>query len=100
VDWAAASPPPFTDAALLTGRTLTRAVAPGQALRGSDLLARQWFALGDTVRILAAGAGYAISTEGQALTPGVEGQNARVRTEAGRVLTGRPVGDKRIEVAL
>ena len=53
-----------------------------------------------TVSIVAAGSGFSISAEGQAVTPGFEGQNARVRTEAGRVLVGRPVGERRIEVNL
>jgi len=34
------------------------------------------------------------------LTNGVEGQPARVRTDSGRVLSGVPVGDKRLELAL
>ena len=59
---------------------------------------RQWFAAGDTVRIVAAGAGFALSAEGEALTHGIEGQPARVRTESGRVVTGLPAGERRVEV--
>jgi flagella basal body P-ring formation protein FlgA len=99
-DWAAAPTPPITDAAALAERVLARPVAAGQALRQGDLQPRRWFALGDTVQIVAAGPGFRISAEGQAVTPGLEGQPARVRTEAGRVVTGRPVGERRIEVAL
>lgn len=99
-DWAAATQPPHTDMNMLAGRTLARAVAAGQPLRATDLQARQYFSLGDTISIVAAGQGYAISAEGQALTPGLEGQNARVRTENGRVLVGRPIGERRIEVVL
>ena len=36
----------------------------------------------------------------QALSTGIEGQPARVRTESGRVLTGLPAGERRVEVAL
>ena len=57
-------------------------------------------ALGDRVRVDARGAGFAVSAEGQALTPGLEGQIARVRTDNGRVLTGRPVADRQLEVKL
>lgn len=99
VDWSAGGPP-FMSGINLVGRALTRPVPAGHALRPGDLLARQWFAAGDTVRIRASGAGFDISGDGQALTPGVEGQPARVRTEQGRVLTGVPVGEKRIEVSL
>ena len=34
------------------------------------------------------------------LTPGVEGQVVRVRPESGRVLTGQPVAERRVEIAL
>ena len=100
VDWAAGPTPPLTEAAALDDRVLARPVAAGQPLRLSDLQPRRWFSLGDTVHIVAAGAGFLISAEGQALTPGLEGRPARVRTGNGRVLTGRPVGERRIEVAL
>ena len=82
------------------GRTLARAVNPGQGLRQAHLKPRQWFAAGDVVKVLAVGAGFSVAGEGQALTPGMEGQSARVRTESGRVLTGMPVGERRMEMAL
>jgi flagella basal body P-ring formation protein FlgA len=100
IDWAAASSPPFEQTATVAGRTLARPVDRGQPLRASDLQARLWFAQGDIVRIVAAGSGYAVSSEGQALSPGYEGQPARVRTDSGRVLIGRPVGDHSMEVSL
>jgi flagella basal body P-ring formation protein FlgA len=100
VDWAAGPTPPLTDAGALGDRVLARPVAAGQPLRLGDLQPRRWFAHGDLVRIVATGPGFRISAEGQALTPGLEGQPARVRTENGRVLTGRAVGERRIEVAL
>jgi flagella basal body P-ring formation protein FlgA len=100
VDWAAASAPPFATPEALAGRVLARPVAAGQPLRQTDVQVRQWFALGDRVRVDARGAGFAISAEGQALTPGMEGQNARVRIDNGRVLTGRPVAERQLEVKL
>ncbi|MDE2612712.1 MAG: flagellar basal body P-ring formation protein FlgA [Burkholderiales bacterium] len=100
VDWAAATGTPWLDPSALAGRVLVRPLAAGQALRPSDLQPRQWFATGQTVRIVAAGGGFSVSTEGQALTPGIEGQTVRVRTEAGRVLVGRPTGDGQVEVSL
>ena len=74
--------------------------SPGQSLRHRHLKARQWFAAGDTVTAVAIGAGFALEGEGQALSNGIEGQPARVRTENGRVVTGRPVGERRLELAL
>jgi flagellar basal body P-ring formation protein FlgA len=99
VDWAAGSLP-FVAGADLVGRVLARPVPAGHALRASDMQARQWFAAGDTVRIRASGPGYAITGDGQALSNGIEGQPARVRTDQGRVLSGLPSGEKRVEVAL
>lgn len=99
-DWAAGPSTPYADLASLQGRLLARPLAAGAAPRAADLKPRQWFATGATVRLVASGNGFSIQAEGQALTPGLEGQAARVRTETGRVLTGRPVGDHRVEVSL
>jgi flagellar basal body P-ring formation protein FlgA len=46
------------------------------------------------------GEGFAINAEGQALMPGLEGQAVRVRTDNGRVLNGRAVAERRVEVIL
>lgn len=100
VDWADGRDPPYADAEQVAGRALTHGLAAGQAPRGADLRARQWFELGETVRIEASGDGFSAVAEGRALTPGLEGQEARVRTENGRVLVGRPIGENRIEVRL
>jgi flagella basal body P-ring formation protein FlgA len=100
VDWAAAPTPPALDAGRLVGRQLARPVAAGAAVRLGDLKQRQWFAAGDTVQLVARGNGFSVSGEGQAMSPGVEGQPVRVRTDNGRVLTGQPVGHNRVEVQL
>jgi flagella basal body P-ring formation protein FlgA len=82
------------------GRVLARLLAAGQALRQTDLKSRQWFAAGETVSLVAVGPGYSVSGEGQALTPGIEGQVVRVRTENGRVVTGQAVAEHRVEIPL
>jgi len=82
------------------GRTLAQNLKPGQTLRQTHLKSRQWFVAGETVRVIASGPGFALESEGQALSNGIEGQPARVRTENGRVLTGQPVGERRLEVGL
>jgi flagella basal body P-ring formation protein FlgA len=68
-------------------------------VRQGHIKLRQWFAAGDTVRLVVAGTGFALEGEGQALTHGIEGQPARARTEGGRVVTGQPAGERRLEVA-
>lgn len=92
--------PPLTEANTLLGRTLARAVEPGQSLRAGSLKARQWFAAGDAVQIRVAGSGFAVAGAGEALTAGMEGQPARVRTESGRVVSGMPVAERQLEIAL
>ena len=52
------------------------------------------------VRVVAVGPGWQVVTEGEAMNPGLEGQTVRIRTESGRLLQGRPVGDRQVEVAL
>lgn len=100
VDLAEDNSPAVADPALAVGRTLARAINPGQGVRQAHLKPRQFFAAGEVVKVVAMGAGFAVAGEGQALTPGVEGQPARVKTESGRVLTGMPAGDRRVELSL
>ncbi len=100
VDLAERPDPAITEVQLALGRTLQRSLAAGDALRRGDLKTRQFFSGGDTVRIVAQGPGYAISSEGQALGPGLEGQSVRVRIDNGRVLSGIATGHRRIELAL
>lgn len=100
VDIAAAPGAAVSDPMLAVGRTLGRSVAAGATLRQTDLKARQYFAAGETVRVVALGPGWQVVTEGQAIGAGIEGQMVRVRTEAGRLLTARPTGDRQVEIAL
>jgi flagellar basal body P-ring formation protein FlgA len=99
VAWPAGASP-LTDIAALAGRVLARPLAAGQPLRAADLQARQWFASGQTVRIVALGSGFSVRAEGQALAPGIEGQPVRVRTEAGRIVVGHASGPAEVQVAL
>ncbi len=92
--------PPVTDLSLLLGRTLATALTPGQSLRERSLKARQWFAAGERVQIRVAGQGFAVAGSGEAVTAGMEGQPARVRTESGRVVSGMPVAERQLEIAL
>lgn len=96
----AAGKMPITAPEAAIGRKLARALAAGEPLRGSDLRPLQWFAAGETVQIEAVGAGFRISSEAQALTPGMEGQPARLRTSAGKILSALPVGERRVEIKL
>ena len=84
--------------ALAIGRTIDRPLPAGRSLRQSHLKPRQWFAAGEVVQVVAQGPGFRVAGEGQALTPGTEGQPVRIRTESGRILTAQAVGERRVEV--
>lgn len=100
IDIAAEAGAVFSDAEGLVGRTLSRPLAAGEAVRSHSLKVRQWFAAGETVMVRAVGSGYSVAREGQALTAGLEGQNVKVRFENGRVVSGRAVGDRHVEMLL
>ncbi|WP_243392896.1 flagellar basal body P-ring formation chaperone FlgA [Kinneretia aquatilis] len=100
IDIASVAGAVFTDAAGLTGRSLVRPVAAGEAISSSSLRARQWFAAGETVQVRVSGPGFAVAGEGQAMAAGLEGQNVKIRFENGRMVTGRVVGERRVEVLL
>ncbi|MDN3919817.1 flagellar basal body P-ring formation chaperone FlgA [Roseateles violae] len=100
IDIAAEPAAGFTDAAALVGRTLTRPLAAGDALRSSSLNRRQWFAAGETVMVRVAGPGYAIAGEGQALTAGLDGQDVKIRFDNGRTVSGRATGERLVELLL
>lgn len=82
----------------LIGRSLAVALPAGATLRSDLLRLRQWFQAGDRVTVVAQGRGYSVSGEAQALGNGIEGQNVRLRTDSGRILTARPVAERRVEL--
>lgn len=85
---------------LAIGHALTRSLSAGQGVRQANLKSRQFFAAGDTVKVLAVGNGFSVAGAGTALSPGFEGQSARVRTDSGQVVSGMPVAARQLEVAL
>lgn len=100
IDWAARPQPPVTDLGLLAGRVLSRPLAAGEPLRDADLQRRVWFDAGERVKVTAAGPGFRVSTQGQALSRGLHGQSVRVRTENGRIVSGTAVADREVEMPL
>ena len=100
IDWGAAAGQAHASAAALIGRELGRPLAAGAPVLATDIKQRQWFAAGETVQVRASGTGFAINTDATALSHGIEGQPVRVRTDSGRVLSGRAVSDRLVEVAL
>lgn len=99
IDAAAVLPSgPVADAALAVGRRLAVALPAGAPLRAEQLRGRLWFAAGEPVTVTRQGEGFRVATEGQALGQGVDGQPVRVRTAAGRIVTGVAVGNRQVEI--
>lgn len=88
VDWAEETSPVVADPAQWTGQTAARSLAPGQTLRQNMLKPMQVFQAGTQVRVVAQGQGFSVASDGQAMTPGVVGQPARVRMDNGRIMSG------------
>lgn len=88
VDWAEEASPIMADASQWQGQVATRALTTGQALRQNMVRPMQVFQAGAQVRVLAQGPGFQISSDGQALSPGVVGQLTKVRMDNGRVMSG------------
>jgi flagella basal body P-ring formation protein FlgA len=99
-DWSSESGAILGIADNLAGRQLAAAVKAGQPLRVQHVRARQWFTAGQNVTLVARGPGFAVTSEGVALTPGLDGQATQVRLDNGRVLQGTAVGARRVEVAM
>lgn len=100
VDWAERPAPPLAELDALLGRALVRPMAAGEPLRDNDLQRTVWFAAGERVKVTALGRGYRVSVEGQALSRGLDGQPVRVRTEGGKVISGKAVAPREVEIAL
>ena len=100
VNWAEESSPVVRDKALWVGQIATRALMTGQTLRQGMIRPAQVFQAGAQVRVLAQGAGFQVSAEGQALSAGVVGQTARVRMENGRVSSGTVLDTKTVRIDL
>jgi len=100
VDLAEDSSAALTDPSLAVGRTVARVINAGQSVRIAHLKPRQWFGAGDMVRVVAKGPGFSVVSEAQAITAGMEGQVARVRTDSGRILVGVPDGEHSMTLTL
>lgn len=94
------APGMLRDVAQVEGRTLTRALNPGQVLRPEMFRAVQVVQAGDPVRLRLGGAGFQVMASGQALANASEGQSVRVRSELGKILTGVARAGRVVDVAL
>lgn len=100
VNWAEESSPVLKDKSLWVGQIATRTLMTGQTLRQGMVRPAQVFQAGAQVRVVAQGAGFQVSAEGQALSAGIVGQIARVRMDNGRVSSGTVLDTKTVKIDL
>ncbi len=100
VDWALENQAILPELELWVGQTATRQISTGQALRMGMVRPSQVFQAGAVVRVVAQGPGFSVTSDGQALSAGVVGSQARVRIEGGRILTGVVLDTRTVRVDL
>ncbi|WP_180124718.1 flagellar basal body P-ring formation chaperone FlgA [Rhodoferax sp. BLA1] len=100
VDWAEGNAAIVANQSAWVGKTATRLLSTGQALRQDMVKAAQVFQTGAQVRVVAVGVGFEIAARAQALSAGVVGQNAMVRMENGQVITGTVSDERTVRVVL
>lgn len=88
----------LTEPAQAVGKTLVSSIASGQPLR-QDLLRLPFVVLqGQSVKLLAQGRGFNVSSEGKALAAAAAGQVVQVRTHSGQIINGIARPDGIVEV--
>jgi len=100
VDWAAQASPIVANLDDWVGKSATRVLGTGDALRQDMVRAAQVFQAGAMVRVVASGAGFEIASRGLAVSAGVLGQQARVRMDNGQILQGRVSDHQTVQVML
>lgn len=78
----------LTDATQAIGRSMAQPQSGGMPLRRDALRNLPVVQQGQTVRIVASGAGFSISAEARALNMGMEGQLVQARTASGQLVNG------------
>jgi flagella basal body P-ring formation protein FlgA len=77
-----------TEQAQAIGKSLKNGLAAGQPIRNDQLIASWAVQQGQSVKTVAQGAGFSVSSEGKALNNAVEGQVVQVRTPSGQTVSG------------
>lgn len=80
------------------GQHATRPLAPGQMLQKHHLQSPRLVYRGDDVQVEAAGAGFRVQREGEAIDEGGMGESVRVRLPDRLILKGRVAGPGRVAV--
>ncbi|HEY4805945.1 MAG TPA: flagellar basal body P-ring formation chaperone FlgA [Paraburkholderia sp.] len=78
----------ITDPNQATGAVALARISAGLPLRSDMLRSAASVIIGQTVKVIAVGTNFTISAEGSALNNGEPGQQVRVRTSGGQIITG------------
>jgi flagella basal body P-ring formation protein FlgA len=87
------------DPAAAIGKTLRNSVAAGQPLRADQLSATLLIKQGQTVKVVFSGAGFTVSSEGEALNSASAGELVRVRITSGQTVSGKARSDGSVEIS-
>ena len=99
MDWAQESSPIMSNPEQWVGQVATKMLSTGQALRQNMIRPAQVFQAGTQVRVVAKGAGFQITADGQAMSAGAVGQPARVRMSNGRIMSGTVLDNRTVVMA-
>jgi flagella basal body P-ring formation protein FlgA len=94
------APGVLTDLAAVGDAVMARTLAAGQPLRREHLRTRPVIAAGETVKLVASGGGFSVTSYGKALNAGADGQTVRVQADSGRTMTGIARTGKVVEIRL
>jgi flagella basal body P-ring formation protein FlgA len=86
------------DPAQAIGKTLKFAIGAGQVLRQDMLRAPYVVMQGQTATVRVSSKGFSVSSSGQALNNGADGQGVQVRMASGQVISGIAATDGSVEV--
>ncbi|WP_347558304.1 flagellar basal body P-ring formation chaperone FlgA [Robbsia sp. KACC 23696] len=89
-----------TDPTQIIGTTTMGAVMAGMPLRTDSVRAAVAIRFGQIVKLIAQGNGFAISSEGSALANASAGQQVRVRTSNGAIVSGIAQSDSSVNIPL
>ncbi|SAK39145.1 flagellar basal body P-ring biosynthesis protein FlgA [Caballeronia catudaia] len=89
-----------TDPAQAVGAVALGRVPAGLPLRTDMLRAASSVAIGQNVHVVAGGSGFSISAEGTAMNNAAPGQQIRVKTAAGQIITGIVKDAQTVEISL
>ncbi|NPT42012.1 flagellar basal body P-ring formation protein FlgA [Paraburkholderia sp. 1N] len=89
-----------TDPSQAVGSVSLVRIAGGMPLRRDMLKSASSVSIGQTVRVVAAGEGFAISAEGSAMNNASPGQQVRVKTANGQIISGIVKDGSTVEIQL